>query len=256
MQDLSKTAASFISHPHTVEKLYRTGDLGRYLPDGNIEFLGREDFQVKIGGYRIELGEIESVLTQHPAVDQAVVVVAGKQLNEKRLVAYAVVHQEISCNELRCFLREQLPEYMIPSAFMYLEKLPLSANGKIDRRGLPNPETILQEFAIAYKPPQNAIEQTIVTIWQEVLNLEQVGIEHNFFEIGGNSLLITQVYTKLKNALPDQIENQISIVDLFKYSTIRSLAKHLSQSQSTTSAPENSNLVKQLTAGKTRLKQR
>jgi pyochelin synthetase len=255
-QQEAKTAASFITHPHTGERLYRTGDLGRYLPNGNIEFLGREDFQVKIGGYRIELGEIESVLTQHPAVEQAVVVVAGKQLRKKRLVAYAVVDQEISCNQLRDFLREQLPAYMIPAAFISLEKLPLSANGKIDRRGLPNPETILPEFAVTYTAPENAIEQTIVTIWQTVLNLEQVGIEHNFFEIGGNSLLITQVYTKLKNALPDRIENQISIVDLFKYSTIRSLAQHLSPSQATTPAPENSNLVKQLTAGKNRLQQR
>ncbi len=255
-QQEAKTAASFITHPHTGERLYRTGDLGRYLSDGNIEFLGREDFQVKIGGYRIELGEIESVLTQHPAVEQAVVVVAGKQLREKRLIAYAVVDREISSNQLRDFLREQLPAYMIPAAFIYLEKLPLSANGKIDRRGLPNPETILPEIAVTYTAPENAIEQTIVTIWQTVLNLEQVGIEHNFFEIGGNSLLITQVYTKLKNALPDRIENQISIVDLFKYSTIRSLAQHLSQAQATTPAPENSNLVKQLTAGKNRLQQR
>ncbi|NJO96932.1 MAG: AMP-binding protein [Pleurocapsa sp. CRU_1_2] len=254
-QQEAKTAASFITHPHTGERLYRTGDLGRYLRDGNIEFLGREDFQVKIGGYRIELGEIESVLTQHPAVEQVVVVVTGKQLREKRLVAYVVVDQEISCHQLRDFLREQLPAYMIPSAFMYLNQLPLSANGKIDRRGLPNPETILQEFAVTYTAPENAIEQTIVTIWQTVLNLEQVGIEHNFFEIGGNSLLITQVYTKLKKALPERIENQISIVDLFKYSTIRSLAQHLSE-QATTPAPENSNLVKQLTAGKNRLQQR
>lgn len=253
-QQEAKTAASFIIHPRTGERLYRTGDLGRYLPDGNIEFLGREDFQVKIGGYRIELGEIESVLTQHPAVDKAVVIVAGEQLNEKRLVAYAVVHQEISSNELRWFLRQKLPEYMVPSAFMYLESLPLSANGKIDRRALPNPEILLQEFEIAYAPPQNQLEQTIVTVWETVLNLEKVGIDRNFFEIGGNSLLITQVYTKLKNALSKEIEIYISIVDLFKYPTIRSLAKHLSQAWE--EAPENSELANQLAAGKTRLKQR
>lgn len=255
-QNKAKTTASFITHPLTGERLYRTGDLGRYLPNGNIEFLGREDFQVKIGGYRIELGEIESVLTQHPAVDKAVVTVAGQQLKDKRLVAYVVIQQEISPNQLRDFLREQLPEYMIPSAFMYLEKLPLSANGKIDRRELPNPETILQELTITYAAPENAIEQTIVSIWQTVLNLEQVGIDHNFFEIGGNSLLITQVYTQLKNTLPQQIENHISLADLFKYSTIRSLAKHLDQSQSTEPAQENSDLVKQITAGKNRLRQR
>jgi len=255
-QQEAKTAASFITHPRTGERLYRTGDLGRYLPDGNIEFLGREDLQVKIGGYRIELGEIESVLTQHPAVDKAVVVVAGKQLNEKRLVAFAVVHQEILCHELQCFLREKLPEYMIPFAFMYLESLPLSANGKIDRRALPAPEILLQEFETAYAPPQNQIEQTIAKVWQTVLTLEKVGIDRNFFEIGGNSLSIAQVYTKLKNALPDRVEDYISIVDLFKYPTIRSIAKHLSQAQETALEPENIELVKQLTAGKTRLKQR
>lgn len=255
-QQEAKTAASFITHPRTGERLYRTGDLGRYLPDGNIEFLGREDFQVKIGGYRIELGEIESALIQHPAVDKAVVVVAGKQINEKRLVAYAVVHQETFCHELQCFLREKLPEYMIPSAFMYLESLPLSANGKIDRRALPNPEVLLQEFEIAYAPPQNHLEQTIVTVWQTVLNLEKVGVEQNFFEIGGNSLAITQVYAKLKNALPNEIENYISIVELFKYPTICSLAKYLNRAQETAPKAENSELVKQLAAGKNRLKQR
>ena len=253
-QQEAKTAASFIIHPRTGERLYRTGDLGRYLPDGNIEFLGREDFQVKIGGYRIELGEIESALTQHPVVDKAVVVVAGKQLNEKRLVAYAVVHQEVSDRQLQSFLRAKLPEYMIPSAFMYLESLPLSANGKIDRRALPNPEVLLQEFEIVYAPPQNQLEQTIVTVWQTVLNLEKVGIDRNFFEIGGNSLAIAQVYSKLKNALSSEIENYLSIVDLFKYPTIRSLAKYLNQAQET--AVEDPELVKQLAAGKTRLKQR
>lgn len=253
-QQEAKTAASFIIHPRTGERLYRTGDLGRYLPDGNIEFLGREDFQVKIGGYRIELGEIESALTQHPSVDKAVVVVAGKQLNEKRLVAYAVVHQEVFCHELQSFLQAKLPEYMIPSAFMYLESLPLSANGKIDRRALPNPEVLLQEFAIVYAPPQNQLEQTIVTVWQTVLNLEKVGIDRNFFEIGGNSLAIAQVYSKLKHVLSSEIENYLSIVDLFKYPTIRSLAKHLNQAQETT--VEDPELVKQLAAGKTRLKQR
>lgn len=255
-QQEAKTAASFITHPRTGERLYRTGDLGRYLPDGNIEFLGREDFQVKIGGYRIELGEIESALIQHPAVDKAVVVVAGKQINEKRLVAYAVVHQEIFGHELQCFLREKLPEYMIPSAFMYLESLPLSANGKIDRRALPNPEVLLQEFEIAYVPPQNHLEQTIVTVWQTVLNLDKVGIEQNFFEIGGNSLAITQVYTKLKKALPNEIENYISIVELFKYPTICSLVKYLKQAQKTVPEVENPELVKQLAAGKVRLKQK
>jgi amino acid adenylation domain-containing protein len=255
-QQEEKTAASFITHPRTNERLYRTGDLGRYLPDGNIEFLGREDFQVKIGGYRIELGEIEAVLVQHPDVDKAVVTVVGKGAIDKRLVAYVVSDREISCNRLRCFLREYLPEYMIPSAFIYLEDLPLSANGKVDRRALPHPEILLQEFEVTYIAPQNEIEQAIADVWKRVLDLEKVGINNNFFEIGGNSLLITKVYSKLKNALGDRVES-ISLIELFKYPTISSLAKYLSQVRQVKSLElNNSELVDRLAAGKNRLKQK
>ncbi|MBE7384661.1 MAG: amino acid adenylation domain-containing protein [Leptolyngbya sp. SIO1E4] len=251
-----KTKASFITHPQTGERLYRTGDLGRYLPDGNIEFLGREDFQVKIGGYRIELGEIEAVLVRHPAVSKAVVTVVGNQLNEKRLVGYVVSKQEISIDELRCFLRDQLPEYMLPSAFMFLENLPLSANGKVDRRALPVPDRSVGELDVDFVAPQNDIEQTIAAIWQAVLKLEKVGVNSNFFEIGGNSLLITKVYSQLKDVLPNMVE-YISLVDLFKYSTICSLAKHLNQPQQIASPElENLELGKQLSVGKVRLKQR
>jgi pyochelin synthetase len=255
-QQKDKTDASFITHPLTNERLYRTGDLGRYFPDGNIEFLGREDFQVKIGGYRIELGEIEALLMQHSDVDKVVVTVAGKGAIDKRLVAYVVGDREISCHELRCFLREHLPEYMIPSVFMYLEDLPLSTNGKVDRRALPNPEVLLQEFEVAYVAPQNAIEQAIADVWKRVLDLEKVGVNNNFFEIGGNSLLITKVYSKLLNTLGDRIEF-ISMIELFKYPTINSLAKHLNQVQSKASLESNnSELVDRLKAGKNRLKQK
>ncbi|MEO1348587.1 MAG: amino acid adenylation domain-containing protein [Cyanobacteria bacterium J06635_15] len=252
----AKTTASFITHPQTGERLYRTGDLGRYLPDGNIEFLGREDFQVKIGGYRIELGEIEAMLVRHPAVDKAVVTVLGKQLNEKRLVAYVVAKKQLSINELRCFLREYLPEYMLPSAFVFLENLPLSANGKVDRRALPIPDISVGELKVDYVAPQNDIEQTIAVIWQAVLNLEKVGINNNFFEVGGNSLLITKVYSQLKDVFPDMIKC-VSLVDLFKYPTVCSLAKRLNQAQQITlSELESLELDKQLSVGKTRLKQR
>ena len=255
-REKTKTESSFITHPQTGERVYRTGDLGRYLPDGNIEFLGREDFQVKIGGYRIELGEIEAVLMRHPAVGKAVVAAAGKQLSEKRLVAYVVPHQEISADELRRLLRKQLPEYMLPSAFIFLEDLPLSANGKVDRHALPTADVSVQELEVDYVAPQNDIEQTIATIWQAVLNLEKVGVNSNFFEIGGNSLLITKIYSQLKNVLPNVVE-YLSLVDLFKYPTIRSLAKHLSQSQRVISPELKSlRLDKQLAVGKTRLKQR
>ncbi|MEM7592462.1 MAG: amino acid adenylation domain-containing protein, partial [Cyanobacteria bacterium P01_A01_bin.83] len=253
-QEKAKTEASFIIHPHTNERLYRTGDLGRYLPDGNIEFLGREDFQVKIGGYRIELGEIEAVLMRHPLVEKTIIAAAGKQLSEKRLVAYVVANQEVSCEELKLFLGEMLPNYMIPLAFIFLESLPLSANGKVDRGALPSPDIFIQESEGNYVAPQNDVEETIAAVWQEVLNLEKIGVNDNFFEIGGNSLLITKIYSKLKNVLSNELE-QISLVDLFKYSTIHSLAKHVTQSRVLPEV-ENSQMVEQLTAGKTRLKQR
>ncbi|NEQ83501.1 MAG: amino acid adenylation domain-containing protein, partial [Moorea sp. SIO2I5] len=255
-QQEAKTAASFITHSRTNEQLYRTGDLGRYLPDGNIEFLGREDFQVKVGGYRIELGEIEAALVQYPAVSKAVVTVAGTQLSEKRIVAYVVPDQEISSDQLRSLLHEKLPEYMIPSAFIFLEVLPLSSNGKVDRRALPNPEVFLQELEVTYVAPQNDIEQSIANVWQTVLPLEKVGVNSNFFEIGGNSLLITKIYSNLKNVLPNEVE-YISLVDLFNYPTISALAKHLSQAQKVASSePQKSELIKQLDIGKNRLKQK
>jgi pyochelin synthetase len=254
-QEKAKTEASFIIHPQTNERLYRTGDLGRYLPDGNIEFLGREDFQVKIGGYRIELGEIEAVLMRHPLVEKTIIAATGKQLSEKRLVAYVVADREVSFEELRLFLGERLPNYMIPLAFIFLESLPLSANGKVDRSALPSPDILLQESEVNYVAPQNDVEQTIAAVWQEVLNLEKIGVNDNFFEVGGNSLLITKIYSQLKNILPNKLE-QISLVDLFKYSTISSLAKHVIQSRQALPEAQNSQLVEQLKAGKTRLKQR
>jgi pyochelin synthetase len=254
-KDEVKTAASFINHPETGERLYRTGDLGRYLPDGNIEFLGREDFQVKIGGYRIELGEIEAVLEQHQAVSRALANVIGKQANEKRLVAYVVPEGEITTNELRNFLSDRLPDYMLPSAFVLVDSLPLSVNGKVDRTALPLPEGLLSEFTVSYVAPQNEFEQTISNIWEEVLNLEKVGVNHNFFEIGGNSLLITKVYSRLKKRLPDEIEF-ISLFDLFKYPTIRVLAEYLAGAKSIpVLQPENSKLANNIEQGKVRLKQ-
>jgi pyochelin synthetase len=254
-RDEAKTTTSFITHPLTGERLYRTGDLGRYLPDGNIEFLGREDLQVKIGGYRIELGEIEAVLMQHSAVRQAVVTVAGEQSTYKRLVAYVVPEWEISLEELRCFLGDKLPDYMLPSVFLFLDALPLSANGKVNRRALPSPDGLLQ-LAVTYVAPQNEIEQGIATIWQEVLDLEKVGVNDKFFEIGGSSLLLTKIYSNLKKVMPDAVQ-YLSIVDLFNYSTVRSLAQYLSANQTASSLQQQSaESDKELAAGKNRLKQR
>ncbi|MEH2193608.1 MAG: amino acid adenylation domain-containing protein [Nostoc sp.] len=251
-----KTATNFLTHPSTGERLYRTGDLGRYLPNGTIEFLGREDSQVKIGGYRIELGEIEAVLVQNPAVRAAVVTVVGETPSDRRLIAYVVLHYTISSNELPHLMREQLPEYMIPSAFIILDTFPLSGNGKVDRRSLPQPENLPANWKENYVAPQTDIEQRIATLWQEVLNIENVGVNHNFFELGGNSLLIIKIFNKLTMILPDHVEF-ISLVDLFKYPTIKSLAKYCNQvQQSALSEQQTAKLKKQLQDGKSRLQQR
>lgn len=232
--DQEKTDAKFITHPRTGDRIYRTGDLGRYLPDGNIEFVGRVDFQIKIRGYRIEVAEIETALQQHPAVRSAVVTASGKDNTKERLLAYVVPEQKPTpaIEELRYFLSEKLPDYMIPSAWIFLDALPLSANGKVDRRALPNSENLLEDFAVTYVPPQNDIEQTIVNIWQEVLELPKVGVDDNFFDIGGNSLLITKIYKKLMKSFPKELE-YLSITELYKYSTIRSFAKYLTSHQQT-----------------------
>jgi len=249
----AKTAASFITHPLTGERLYHTGDLGRYLPDGNIEFLGREDFQVKIRGYRIELGEIEAILVQHPAVRQAVVTVTGEQPSYKRLVAHAVLNQEISTDELRCFLHDKLPDYMMPSAFVFLDALPLSANGKVDRGTLMAQAIALPAPETTYIAPQNQLEQTIAAVWQEILHLDRIGIRDNFFDIGGNSLLVTKAYSKLKIALPDDVKSW-ALTDLFKYPTIHSFAAYLHPDPLSSPHPSEE-LAQKLQDGKTRLKQ-
>lgn len=232
------TAERFITNPFAEKRLmasrsgsrlYKTGDLARYLPDGNIEFMGRLDHQVKIRGFRIELGEIEIVLCQHPEVQQAVVSVREEKLGDKRLAGYVVLNQKQALNvsELRRFLREKLPEYMVPSAFVILNALPLTPNGKVNRSLLPEPDGHRPELEAIYAPPQTEMGQTIATIWQEMLNVEKVGINDNFFELGGHSLLLVQIHSKLKKVF----HRDLSITDLFEHPTISSLVKYLSQEQ-------------------------
>ncbi|MBE9201697.1 MULTISPECIES: non-ribosomal peptide synthetase [unclassified Nodularia (in: cyanobacteria)] len=232
-QDQAKTNAKFIIHPRTGERIYRTGDMGRYLPDGNIEFLGRVDLQLKIRGYRIEAGEIEATLTQHPEIKAAVVVAIKKQ-NREYLVAYLVAHSSVppAIVQLRCFLGDRLPEYMIPSAFIFLDALPLSANGKIDRRQLAEREYLEEIMTATYIAPQNNLEIQIAAVWQEVLGLEKVGINDNFFDVGGDSLSIAKVFNKLNDTLPNQAKN-ISFIEMYKYTTISSLANYLGSNNST-----------------------
>jgi amino acid adenylation domain-containing protein len=225
------TNEKFIPNPFSNspgDRLYKTGDLARYLSDGNIEFLGRIDDQVKIRGFRIELGEIETVLTQHPCVQQAVVLARSDEAGDKRLVAYIVTEQKstLALDELNRFLEGQLPDYMIPKAFVMLEALPITANGKVNRNALPSPaqRPLAAEEDVS---PQTEVEQNIAAVWQEVLNVEKLGIHDNFFDLGAHSIHIGQVNGKLKALL----NRDISMIEMFKYPTISSLTKYLNQSQ-------------------------
>jgi acyl-CoA synthetase (AMP-forming)/AMP-acid ligase II/acyl carrier protein len=234
------TAEKFLPDPFSKEpgaRLYKTGDLARYLPDGNIQFLGRLDHQVKIRGFRIELGEIETILSRHPAIRETVVV-AREEVenpksetctqqsrsiqNPKSLAAYVVTNPEQAptVSELRAFLKQKLPEYMVPSAFVFLDALPLTANGKIDRKALPLPDQRRLELQEVYVAPRTPTEEMIAEIWAEVLKLDKVGIHDNFFELGGHSLLATQVISRLRDAF--QLELPVRV--LFERPTIEELA--------------------------------
>jgi amino acid adenylation domain-containing protein len=227
------TAERFLPHPFSAEpgaRLYRTGDIARYLEDGNIEFIGRIDEQVKVRGYRIELGEIEAVLAQHSAIREAVTAVREGIEEEKHLAAYVVAAngQQLTSSELRSYLQERLPAYMVPSAFVQLDELPLTLNGKVDRRALPAPEQSRVGSEVSYVAPKTATEELLTLIWGEVLRVERVGVDDNFFELGGHSLLVVKVRGRLREVL----QREISIADMFRYPTIKSLARHLDHGQS------------------------
>ncbi|MBE9228590.1 amino acid adenylation domain-containing protein [Phormidium sp. LEGE 05292] len=232
------TAERFIRDPFSGKpgtRLYKTGDLARYLLDGNIELIGRSDSQVKIRGFRIELGEIEEALLQHPAVREAVVISREDATGDKRLVAYVVCEDQSLESQrqvagklrsvLRSYLKERLPDYMLPAAFVVLDKMPLTPNGKVDRRVLRAPEMSRPELSTSLVMPQSDVEQLIASVWQELLQLEGVGIHDNFFDLGGNSLLLNQS----ANKLAEIFEVKLSIVELFQYPTIYTLAQRLSQ---------------------------
>ncbi|AFY33173.1 non-ribosomal peptide synthetase [Calothrix sp. PCC 7507] len=223
------TEQKFIPSPFDNTKLYKTGDLARYLADGNVEFLGRVDHQVKIRGFRIELGEVESVLTQHPSVLQSVVLDQEDQSGNKRLVAYVVAEAEHipTTSDLRYFIEKKLPNYMIPAVFVMLKALPLNPNGKVDRRALPIPETHRPELSETFVKPRTFTEKMIAEIFSQVIGVNQVGIYDDFFELGGNSLLVIQLITQLSEAL--QVE--LTIVDLFEVPTVAGLAERIERMQ-------------------------
>lgn len=234
------TAEKFISHPNDSSSvIYKTGDLARYLSNGNIEFLGRSDQQVKVRGYRIETGEIEVALAEHPSVRQAVVVARKNNESDANLVAYVVPtesQKEADVNQLREFLRTKLPEYMIPSAFATLESLPMTPNGKVDRKALPALSSDQLATRMEYIAPRNADEQAIANICAEVLNLERVGIHDNFFDLGGNSLIATRLIFQLQ----EHFQVKLPLVRLFENPTIVGLAKAVEEAR-TLPANENNN---------------
>ncbi len=218
-----------------LDRLYKTGDLARYLPDGNIEFLGRIDNQVKIRGFRIELGEIEQTLAQHPDVRENVVLAHQPETGDKQLVAYIVPQSNInySIDKLRSFLQQQLPDYLIPSAFIRLESLPLTPNGKVDRHKLPAPNRERPQLDRAYIAAQTDLERMLVKIWSDLLKIDRVGIDDNFFDLGGTSLSILQVAAAIEQKLG---MTNLPIVKLFQHPTISILAKYLATEQNPRSA--------------------
>ena len=220
------TQEKFISNPFQEvggSKLYKTGDLARYLANGNIEYLGRIDNQVKIRGFRIELGEVEAALSQHGDVQTCCVIAREEIPGNKRLVAYVVPHPQATptTSELRQFLSHKLPGYMVPAAFVMLESLPLTPNGKVDRRALPDPD--LHQELSDYVMPNTEVEKIIAGIWQKALEVEKVGVYNNFFELGGHSLLLVQINQELQ----EKYGLQLSIVDMFNYPNIHTLSQYL-----------------------------
>lgn len=243
INDTQKTRAAFFKDPFSEDadaRLYRTGDLARYLPDGRIEFLGRIDSQVKIRGFRVELGEIESILLRHESVKECVVILrSARQMQGKlvarellanvevdrcegeRLLSYLVCREEVSNHTLRGFLEEYLPPYMVPEQFIRLDSLPLNANGKVDKNNLPEPENVRPELDQLFVAPRNELEALIVSVWQEQMGVDRVGVDDNFLDLGGHSLVAIQILNRLRQA----INASISFRDFLQAGTVAGLAR-------------------------------
>jgi thioesterase domain-containing protein/acyl carrier protein len=229
------TQERFINDPFSTKpaaRLYKTGDLARFRADGRLEFLGRIDHQVKIRGFRIELGEIEAALSRHPAVKQGVVIDREDPRGEKCLVAYVVPNgaDQPTAGELRQFLQKRLPHYMLPSAFVPLEALPQTPNGKIDRRALPDPAAAGLSLSVTYTAPRTLIERHLAEIWAEILKLEQIGIHDNFFELGGHSLLVAQLFAQVERRL----NCSLPLTTVFQAPTVEQMANQIEASTQAT----------------------
>jgi acyl carrier protein len=224
------TAEKFIPNPfgnETGTRLYKTGDLARYLPDGNIKYLGRIDSQVKVHGFRIELGEIEAVLAEHEQVQEAVVI-ARAAAGDTRLVAYVIAPEAQappSARELRAHLKEKLPDYMVPSIFVWLDEMPLTPSGKVDRRALPEPAQLRPEIEPEFVAPRTPAEELLAEMWARVLKLERIGIHDNFFELGGHSLLATQLISQVRKVFRVELPLRV----LFEEPTVSGLLKEIAR---------------------------
>src|SRR6185437_7325278 len=222
----AETAERFIPDPFSSDgRLYRTGDLARYLPDYNIEFLGRADRQVKVRGFRVELDEIEAVLSREPGVRQAVVAVNRDQAGQERIVAY-LVSAPTSQDQLKAALKQKLPDYMVPSAFVFLKSLPLTPNGKIDRAALPAPDDPRVGLQMDFVAPRTSIEKELAGLWAGLLKLDAVGVHDNFFDLGGHSLLATQLVSRVRK----QFRIELPLRSLFETPTVAALAEKIEKS--------------------------
>ena len=223
------TQERFVPNPFSADataRLYRTGDLVRYRVDGNLEFLGRMDFQVKVRGHRIELGEIETILSRHEAIREAVIVVREDMPGDKRLVAYLLPqpgHQPSNAT-MREYLLSQLPEYMVPANFIWLETFPLTPNKKVDRKALPAPMLVsLAGDTVNTTIAQNNIEQTLIEMWQKVLQIPQIGTQDNFFHLGGNSLVAVRLIGEIRSVF----NVDLPLISLFRSPTILDITKQI-----------------------------
>jgi acyl-coenzyme A synthetase/AMP-(fatty) acid ligase/acyl carrier protein len=246
------TADRFLPDPFSEwqgERMYRTGDQGSRRADGSLEYFGRLDMQVKIRGYRIELGEIESALLDFPGAKQCVVIVREDVPGEKKLVAYLVADEEVTTGELRDHLKNRLPEYMIPSAFVILEAMPLTPNRKIDRRALPAPTAMRGLDETNYVVPRTQLEEAVAGIWADVLHLERVGAEDNFFALGGHSLLATQIMSRIR----ETFNLEVPLRSLFESPTVASTARAIEAMQNEAEEKPSGPAIKRLERKRTAL---
>jgi acyl-CoA synthetase (AMP-forming)/AMP-acid ligase II len=217
------TREKFVRNPFggTEDHLYRTGDIARYLSDGNIEFVGRADRQVKIRGFRIEPEEVEAILKRHPSVEDAVIIAREDEPGERQLAAYIVPRSGEPASDWGGFLRSRLPDYMMPSAFVLLDKLPLTPNGKVDRCALPTPERRSED----YRAPRSGQEQILCQIFAEVLKLDRVGVDDNFFALGGHSLLAMQLVNRLRETFGAALDVEIPLRAVFENPTVAAISE-------------------------------